>query len=133
MLECYVSFSGSPVPPPVRCVIAGPVLFTLLLFFLSAWIEAAQAQTPTPGQPDALFPRLLAAIRQIQIIDNHAHPALPGDPEMDALTFEPAGLAAMESFPLPLRLRPTNSEYVQALHLARLMLHDNAAKLYGLP
>lgn len=36
---------------------------------------------------------------------------------MDALTFEPAGLAALEPFPLPLRLRSTNPEYVQALRV----------------
>ncbi|MBI3303904.1 MAG: amidohydrolase family protein [Deltaproteobacteria bacterium] len=93
------------------------MLSTLLLLFLYAGLGLAQAQTTSAGQPDVLFQRLLTDIRQIQIIDNHAHPALPGDPEMDALTFEPAGLAAMEPFPLPLRLRPTNPEYVQALRV----------------
>ncbi|HJY83404.1 MAG TPA: amidohydrolase family protein [Candidatus Binatia bacterium] len=93
------------------------MLYPLLLFLLSACLGSAAAQSVVPNQTDALFQRLLAAIRQIQIIDNHAHPALPGDPEMDALTFEPAGLAAMESFPLPLRLRPTNPEYLQALRV----------------
>jgi hypothetical protein len=91
------------------------VLYTLFLLVLSVWVGSAYAQTPAPGAPDALFQRLLSAIRQIQIIDNHAHPALPGDAEMDALTFEPAGLAAMEPFPLPLRLRPTNPELVGAV------------------
>jgi predicted TIM-barrel fold metal-dependent hydrolase len=89
-----------------------------VLLFLAAWIGAAQAQAPlVPSSDDALIARLLAAIRQIQIIDNHAHPALPGDPEMDALTFEPAGLAAMTPFALPVRLRPTNPEYIQALRV----------------
>ena len=92
--------------------------YSLVLLFLAAWIGAAQAQAPpAPSSDDALFSRLLAAIRQIQIIDNHAHPALPGDPEMDALTFDPAGLAAMEPFALPVRLRPTNPEYVHALRV----------------
>jgi len=94
------------------------VLYFFFLLFSFAWAEVAFAQSLAPSaQSDALFQRLLTALRQIRIIDNHAHPALPGDPEMDALTFEPAGLAAMESFPLPLRLRSTNPEYVQALQV----------------
>jgi hypothetical protein len=92
------------------------MLYSLLLFLLSACLGSAAAQSVVPNQADAVFQRLLTAIRQIQIIDNHAHPALPGDPEMDALFFDADGLAAMESFPLPVRLRPTNPEYVQALH-----------------
>jgi hypothetical protein len=104
MVFLLLRFSASPFPR-----------FLLSLFFLSVWGGTVYGQLPDPGQADALFQRLLTAIRQIQIVDNHAHPALPGDPEMDALTFEPAGLAALEPFPLPLRLRPTNPEYVQAL------------------
>ncbi|HEV8712900.1 MAG TPA: hypothetical protein VGX03_08745, partial [Candidatus Binatia bacterium] len=92
------------------------MLYCLLLFFLSTCIGSAEAQSVAPRQADAPFPRLLAAIRQMQIIDNHAHPALPGDPEMDALFFAADGLVTMESFPLPVRLRPTNPEYVQAMH-----------------
>lgn len=91
------------------------MLYCLLLFFLSAGIGSAAAQSVAPHQADAPFPRLLAAIRQMQIIDTHAHPALPGDAEMDALFFAADGLVAMESFPLPVRLRPTNPEYVQAM------------------
>ncbi|MBI3300680.1 MAG: amidohydrolase family protein [Deltaproteobacteria bacterium] len=93
------------------------MLYALLLFFLAVGVGWVQAQTPAPLRPDTLFQRLLAAIRQIPIIDNHAHPGLPGDPEMDALTFAPNGLAAMEPFSLPVRLRPTNPEYVQALRV----------------
>jgi uncharacterized protein len=93
------------------------VHYLLLFLVMFAWSGLARAQPSAPDQSDALFQRLLTAIRQIQIIDNHAHPALPGDPEMDALTFEPVGLAAMEPFSLPLRLRPTNLEYVQALRV----------------
>jgi hypothetical protein len=93
----------------------------LLISFL--WVGSAYAQSEISlVQSDALFQRLLATIHQIQIIDNHAHPALPGDPEMDALTFEPAGFAVMESFPLPSRLRSENPEYVQAVRI-----------LYGYP
>jgi hypothetical protein len=89
-----------------------------VLLFLAVWVGAAQAQAPfVPSSDDALFTRLLTALQQIRIIDNHAHPALPGDPEMDALIFEPAGLAAMEPFALPVRLRSTNPEYIQALRV----------------
>ena len=98
------------------------MLYVLLSFFLAIGIGSANAQGLDPSQSDALFQRLLAAVHQIQIIDNHAHPALPGDPEMVALTFEPAGLAALEVFPLPVRLRPENLEYVQVLRI-----------LYGYP
>ena len=108
-------FSALPFSPFAPCFY--PLRQCLLLLFLSACIRSAEAQSIAPTQADALLQRLLTAIRQIQIIDNHAHPALPGDPEMDALTFEPAGLAAMESFPLPARLRPTNPEYLQALRV----------------
>ena len=50
----------------------------------------------------------------IPIIDNHAHPALIGDAEMDALVFAPTELSVMEPFLLPLRLHPTIS-YIPAL------------------
>ena len=74
-----------------------------------------QAQIPSEPPSDALFQQLLTAIRQIKIIDNHAHPAFHGDAEMDGLTFDPAGLSAVEPFPFPIRLRPTNLEYIPAL------------------
>ena len=76
----------------------------------------ALAQTTLVPHADPLYSRLLAAIRQIQIIDNHAHPALPGDPEMAALTFNPAGASALEVLPLPRRLRPYNLDFVPPFH-----------------
>jgi len=90
-----------------------PHFFILAVLLLCAGV--AQAQPPTAPASETLFQRLLTAIRQIPIIDNHAHPALLGDAEMDALTFAPTGLSAMEPFLLPVRLRPTNLEYVPAL------------------
>ncbi len=108
-------FSALPFSSFAPCFY--PLRQCLLLLFLSACIRSAEAQSVAPNQADALLQRLLTAIRQIQIIDNHAHPALPSDPEMDALFFDADGLAAMESFPLPVRLRPTNPEYVQALRV----------------
>ena len=87
-------------------------LILALLLFCGG---VAHAQAPTPLPSDSLTQRLLTAIRQISIIDNHAHPAFPGDAEMDALTFAPEGLSTMEPFLWPLRLRRANLEYVPAL------------------
>jgi predicted TIM-barrel fold metal-dependent hydrolase len=58
---------------------------------------------------------LLAEISKIKAIDNHAHPlkyVAPGekpDDEFDALPLD-----AIEAFPLPLRLSPTNPEFIGA-------------------
>src|SRR5262245_5591238 len=66
---------------------------------------------------------LLAEIQKIRVIDNHGHPLRVTDPtekpddEYDALTFED-----METFPVPVRIRPDNPEYIQAWRL-----------LYGYP
>jgi predicted TIM-barrel fold metal-dependent hydrolase len=60
---------------------------------------------------------LLAEIFKIKAIDNHAHPlkyVAPGekpDDEFDALPLD-----AIEAFPLPLRLSPTNPEFIRAWH-----------------
>jgi hypothetical protein len=68
-------------------------------------------------------PALLAEIGNIRAIDNHGHPlrvTAPGekpDDQYDALIFE-----EMEPFPLPVRIRPENPEYIEAWRL-----------LYGYP
>jgi predicted TIM-barrel fold metal-dependent hydrolase len=60
---------------------------------------------------------LLAEISKIKAIDNHAHPLkyVPEgekpDDEYDALPLD-----AVEAFPLPLRLIPTNAEFIRAWH-----------------
>src|SRR5258708_34656197 len=62
-------------------------------------------------------PSLLAEIFKIKAIDNHAHPLKyvaagdKADDEYDALPLE-----AIEAFPLPLRLSPTNQEFISAWH-----------------
>lgn len=94
--------------------------FIFAVLLLCAGVVHAQAPIEPPS--DVLFQRLLTAIRQITIIDNHAHPAFPGDAEIDALTFAPEGLSTMEPFLWPVRLRPTNREYIPALQV-----------LYGYP
>jgi predicted TIM-barrel fold metal-dependent hydrolase len=61
---------------------------------------------------------LLSEIEKIRVIDNHGHPlsvVTPNekpDDEYDALTFED-----MEAFPMPVRIRPDNPEYIQAWRL----------------
>src|ERR1043165_6391828 len=58
---------------------------------------------------------LLSEIMKIKAIDNHAHPVKyvaqgePADTEFDALPLD-----AIAAFPLPVRLSPTNPEFVRA-------------------
>jgi uncharacterized protein len=62
-------------------------------------------------------PDLVNEISKIKAIDNHAHPLKyvaageKPDDEYDALPLE-----AIEAFPLPLRLSPTNPEFIRAWH-----------------
>jgi predicted TIM-barrel fold metal-dependent hydrolase len=90
------------------------VLFLLLLFLLVGNGRELLAQTLPAATSDALYTRLLKAIRQIQIIDNHAHPAFPHDPEKAVLPLSLSGVIAQEPALLPLRLRPNNPELVPA-------------------
>ena len=58
---------------------------------------------------------LLSEIMKIKAIDNHAHPVKyvtagePADTEFDALPLD-----AITAFPLPVRLSPTNPEFIRA-------------------
>src|SRR6266852_7676711 len=60
---------------------------------------------------------LLNEILKIKAIDNHAHPVkyvAPGEPpdtEFDALPLD-----VITPFPLPVRLNPTNPEFIRAWH-----------------
>src|SRR5882724_1266538 len=84
--------------------------FAVVLILLTSWSMQMSAQT-------AADPSLLAEISKIRAIDNHAHPlkyvaaAEKADDEYDALPLE-----AIEAFPLPLRLSPTNPEFIRAWH-----------------
>ncbi|HVS21954.1 MAG TPA: amidohydrolase family protein [Pyrinomonadaceae bacterium] len=70
--------------------------------------------THIDAQPN---PDLLAEISKIKAIDNHAHPLKyvaegeKPDDEFDALPLD-----VIEAFPLPLRLSPTNPEFIRAWH-----------------
>src|SRR5690349_24999504 len=72
--------------------------------------------TPVIAQYSA-DPQLLNEINKIKAIDNHAHPLRyvaegdKPDDEYDALPLE-----AIPLFPLPLRLSPTNPEFIRAWH-----------------
>ena len=81
---------------------------SLLLIFLFAATLNAQSKAD---------PSLLAEIYKIKAIDNHAHPLKyvaegeKADDEYDALPLD-----VMEPFPLPVRLNPSNAEFIRAWH-----------------
>ena len=76
-------------------------------------------------------PALLEEIRGIRAVDNHAHPLRytaegdPPDDEYDALTFE-----GMEPFPLPVRLRPDNPEWLGAWRALYGYAHADAGEAH---
>src|SRR5438477_11706626 len=65
----------------------------------------------------AADPALLAQINRIKAIDNHAHPLkYVAQGEKPDVEFDALPLDAIEAFPLPLRLSPSNPEFVRAWH-----------------
>src|SRR5712691_2182115 len=84
--------------------------FAIVVILLASWSTCVPAQTVAD-------PSLLAEISKIKAIDNHAHPLKyvaegeKPDDEYDALPLE-----AIEAFPLPVRLNPTNPEFIRAWH-----------------
>jgi predicted TIM-barrel fold metal-dependent hydrolase len=79
-------------------------------------------------RPDA---DLLNEISKIKAIDNHAHPlryVAPGekpDDEFDALPLD-----AIAAFPLPLRLNPTNQEFIRAWHDLYRYAHNDMSEAH---
>src|SRR6266542_6054171 len=79
----------------------------LLIFLLAATLNAQSKADPS----------LLAEINKIKAIDNHAHPLKyvaegeKSDDEFDALPLD-----VITPFPLPVRLSPTNAEFIRAWH-----------------
>src|SRR5438093_9954883 len=71
-------------------------------------------------------PSLIAEISKIKAIDNHAHPLKyvaggeKADDEYDALPLD-----VMEPFPLPVRLNPSNAEFIRAWHDLYGYRHDD--------
>ena len=89
--------------------------------FLSVCICLLSFHTLAQTRADA---DLLNEISKIKAIDNHAHPlkyVAPGerpDNEFDALPLD-----ALEPFPLPLRLSPTNPEFIGARGARSIAIH----------
>lgn len=83
-------------------------------FFLLACVCFLSADIQAQTRADA---DLLNEISKIKAIDNHAHPlkyVAPGekpDDEFDALPLD-----AIVPFPLPVRLSPSNAEFIRAWH-----------------
>src|SRR5712692_6230064 len=84
--------------------------FAIVVILLASWSMRVPGQTVANTS-------LLAEISKIKAIHNHAHPLKyvaegeKPDDEYDALPLD-----AIEAFPLPARLNPTNPEFIRAWH-----------------
>jgi hypothetical protein len=58
------------------------------------------------GDREQLYRKMLEAIRQIKIFDDHSHPGFPDDPDVDAMAAPPGSAA--------LRIRADNPELIAA-------------------
>jgi predicted TIM-barrel fold metal-dependent hydrolase len=85
---------------------------------ISALLVAASCLLAFPvGAQTRADPDLLAEISKIKAIDNHAHPLkYVGEGEKPDDEYDALPLEAIEAFPLPLRLSPTNPEFIRAWH-----------------
>ena len=96
--------------------------------FLLACICLASLTVYTQTRADA---DLLNEISRIKAIDNHAHPLKyvaageKPDDEFDALP-----LNALEPFPLPLRLNPTNPEFIGAWRALYRYAHNDMSEAH---
>ncbi|HYW70665.1 MAG TPA: amidohydrolase family protein [Pyrinomonadaceae bacterium] len=94
-----------------RTTLPGAIAFAILICLTAALLTTPVRVTAQAG----LDRDLLAEIMKIKAIDNHAHPVKyvadgePADTEFDALPLD-----AIAAFPLPVRLSPTNSEFIKA-------------------
>jgi hypothetical protein len=74
---------------------------------------------------------LLNEINKIKAIDNHAHPVKyvaegePADTEFDALPLD-----VITPFPLPVRLNPTNPEFIRAWHDLYRYSHNDMSEAH---
>lgn len=83
---------------------------TALLLATLLWASprlCAQAQPLPASDAGPLYQRLLGEISKIPIIDNHAHPGLPTDSDVDAMVLPPGATTV-------LRLRDSNPELLAA-------------------
>ena len=86
---------------------------------------------PAKTQNAAIDPVLAEEINKIRAVDNHAHPLRAvaegerADDEYDAL------VSAIEEFPLPVRLRPDNPEYIAAWRALYDYRHADASEAHA--
>jgi hypothetical protein len=77
--------------------------------FFAATTSTAQSQ-PFPGSGlPAMYEKLRHEIAAIKVFDNHGHPGLPDDTDVDAMSIP-------SDSSLPFRLRDGNPEFVAAAH-----------------
>jgi hypothetical protein len=94
------------IPRPRYCFALMAVVAQL---FAISPVVAAQVQPfPGPGLP-AMYEKLRHEIAGIKVFDNHGHPGLPDDSDVDAMSIP-------ENSSLPFRLREGNPEFVAAAH-----------------
>ena len=79
-----------------------PTLRAAVVMLLGSLSLAAQSRPLVPPAAGAIYQRLLPQISQIKLFDHHAHPAFPGDDDVD-IAPPPPGQT-------PLRLRDDNPE-----------------------
>ena len=90
-----------------RCRGCFAIAAVVVQLFAIRAVAAAQAQ-PFPGADlSAMYEKLRHEIASIKAFDNHGHPGLPDDSEVDAMSI-PADSS------LPFRLREENLEFVAA-------------------
>jgi predicted TIM-barrel fold metal-dependent hydrolase len=78
---------------------------------LTACNRSRAGDAETTSVQSAADPALTAYIEKIRAVDNHTHvnTVVPGDSEFDALPLDP-----LLPFPMPVRLRPDNSDWLAA-------------------
>lgn len=75
-----------------------------LAYSTTVWAQALATPYGTDGAQ--LYRKMLDAIQQIRIFDDHGHPGFPDDPDVDAMASPPGSSA--------FRLRPDNPELIAA-------------------
>jgi hypothetical protein len=110
MVEASGGRIGGPGEKPTRSAGRGAIFARLdVIILLAAAVVPAWGQArPLPASDvGAIYQRLLGQINQIRAFDNHGHPGLADDPDVDAMAI-PSDSSA------PLRLRDDNPETLAA-------------------
>src|SRR5437588_9737390 len=82
------------------------------IILLAMLMSAASLPAQTRADSD-----LLAEVNKIKAIDNHAHPVkYVAEGEAPDLEYDALPLDVITPFPLPVRLIPTNPEFIRAWH-----------------